>query len=110
MVSHFIGISFDGSISLFQAHQLTSACNLDIHPFPFDEQKCNLTIVPTLHEGILEEHRAIMAYHKFCLPFLSTQTSEAILMHTFSISLWFLHVSLPLLQSAMYLLYVFLFC
>ncbi|KAL7989466.1 hypothetical protein Chor_012132 [Crotalus horridus] len=53
-VSRYIDVSFDGSISLFQAYQLTSACNLDIHPFPFDEQKCNLTMVPALHEDCPE--------------------------------------------------------
>ncbi|ETE73528.1 hypothetical protein L345_00635, partial [Ophiophagus hannah] len=47
-VSHFIYLSFDGSIALFQAHQLTSACNLDVYTFPFDEQKCNITMVPSL--------------------------------------------------------------
>ncbi|XP_026557949.1 5-hydroxytryptamine receptor 3A-like, partial [Pseudonaja textilis] len=48
-VSHFIYLSFDGYIVLFQAHQLTSACNLDVHTFPFDEQKCNITMVPSLY-------------------------------------------------------------
>ncbi|XP_063152648.1 5-hydroxytryptamine receptor 3A-like [Candoia aspera] len=47
--SPFVHVSSDGSISLFQAHRLTSTCQLDVHMFPFDEQTCSLTIASSLH-------------------------------------------------------------
>uniref|UniRef100_A0ABM5FMP3 5-hydroxytryptamine receptor 3A-like n=1 Tax=Pogona vitticeps TaxID=103695 RepID=A0ABM5FMP3_9SAUR len=47
--SPFVNISSNGSIIAFQAHRLTSSCNLDVHAFPFDEQKCNLTIMSSAY-------------------------------------------------------------
>ncbi|XP_025022310.1 5-hydroxytryptamine receptor 3A-like [Python bivittatus] len=48
-LSPFVEITSDGFITSAQAHQLTSSCNLDVHMFPFDEQKCSLTLSSSLH-------------------------------------------------------------
>ncbi|XP_061469358.1 5-hydroxytryptamine receptor 3A-like [Rhineura floridana] len=42
-------LSYNGELLTFQAYRLTSSCSLDVHAFPFDEQKCNLTITTSLH-------------------------------------------------------------
>ncbi|KAJ7315998.1 hypothetical protein JRQ81_002160 [Phrynocephalus forsythii] len=47
--SPFVNISSNGSIVAFQAHRLTSSCNLDVHAFPFDKQACNLTIMSSAY-------------------------------------------------------------
>nr|XP_034954961.1 5-hydroxytryptamine receptor 3A-like [Zootoca vivipara] len=37
-------VTSDGYIHMLQTCRLTSSCSLDVHAFPFDEQKCNLTM------------------------------------------------------------------
>ncbi|XP_077780308.1 5-hydroxytryptamine receptor 3A-like [Podarcis muralis] len=37
-------VTSDGHIHLLQTYRLTSSCGLDVHAFPFDKQKCNLTM------------------------------------------------------------------
>nr|XP_060615816.1 uncharacterized protein LOC132765552 [Anolis sagrei ordinatus] len=34
----------------FQSYRLTSSCNLDVHAFPFDKQKCNLTMTASVYQ------------------------------------------------------------
>ncbi|KAJ6660320.1 hypothetical protein lerEdw1_017743, partial [Lerista edwardsae] len=45
--SQYLTLFSNGSILVFQLYRLTAACNLDVHLFPFDEQKCNLSLMPT---------------------------------------------------------------
>ncbi|XP_062977572.1 5-hydroxytryptamine receptor 3A-like [Elgaria multicarinata webbii] len=47
--SPFVLLSSSGSIFMFQAYRLTSSCSLDIQAFPFDNQKCNLTLMSSIH-------------------------------------------------------------
>nr|XP_028576945.1 5-hydroxytryptamine receptor 3A-like [Podarcis muralis] len=47
--SPFAYVSADGSIQMFQAYRLTSSCSLDVHAFPFDQQKCNISIMSSIH-------------------------------------------------------------
>ncbi|XP_054832285.1 5-hydroxytryptamine receptor 3A-like [Eublepharis macularius] len=47
--SPFLHVSYNGSITVLHIYRLTSSCNLDVHAFPFDEQKCNLTLMPSVH-------------------------------------------------------------
>ncbi|XP_053144502.1 5-hydroxytryptamine receptor 3A-like [Hemicordylus capensis] len=47
--SPYIYLSYNGSMFVFQVYRLTSSCNLDVHAFPFDEQKCNLTLISSIY-------------------------------------------------------------
>ncbi|XP_060108086.1 5-hydroxytryptamine receptor 3A-like [Heteronotia binoei] len=47
--SPFVSFSYNGDVFAFQVYRLTSSCSLDVHAFPFDEQKCNLTLMSSIH-------------------------------------------------------------
>ncbi|XP_048343367.1 5-hydroxytryptamine receptor 3A-like [Sphaerodactylus townsendi] len=47
--SPYVDLSYNGTVCAFQVYRLTSTCNLDVHAFPFDEQKCNLTLMSSMH-------------------------------------------------------------
>uniref|UniRef100_A0A803TLW9 Neurotransmitter-gated ion-channel ligand-binding domain-containing protein n=1 Tax=Anolis carolinensis TaxID=28377 RepID=A0A803TLW9_ANOCA len=53
--STHLSINSTGQITFFQSYRLTSSCNLDVHAFPFDKQKCNLTLTVSVYpdENIL---------------------------------------------------------
>ncbi|XP_053154450.1 5-hydroxytryptamine receptor 3A-like isoform X1 [Hemicordylus capensis] len=47
--SPFVRVSSSGEIMQFQTFHLTSSCSLHIYRFPFDKQKCNLTVLSPMH-------------------------------------------------------------
>ncbi|XP_034963847.2 5-hydroxytryptamine receptor 3A [Zootoca vivipara] len=47
--SPYAYVSAIGYILMFQAYRLTSSCSLDVHAFPFDQQKCNISIMSSIH-------------------------------------------------------------
>ncbi|KAJ6660342.1 hypothetical protein lerEdw1_017765 [Lerista edwardsae] len=49
--SPFVRISSDGEIMQFQEFHLTSSCSLNIYRFPFDKQKCNITVLSPMHSA-----------------------------------------------------------
>lgn len=51
-------VTSDGYIHLLQTYRLTSSCGLDVHAFPFDKQKCNLTMT-TICSGNTAKHSCI---------------------------------------------------
>ncbi|XP_028331181.1 5-hydroxytryptamine receptor 3E-like isoform X2 [Gouania willdenowi] len=52
--SPYLFLYNDGSIFKEEGLRIVSACNMDVHKFPFDTQKCNISIGSTLHcsEGL----------------------------------------------------------
>ncbi|XP_042303488.1 5-hydroxytryptamine receptor 3A-like [Sceloporus undulatus] len=50
--SPFINILSTGRIYFLQSYRLTSSCNLDVHAFPFDQQKCNLTVTASVYQAV----------------------------------------------------------
>ncbi|XP_028331184.1 5-hydroxytryptamine receptor 3A-like isoform X4 [Gouania willdenowi] len=47
--SPYLFLYNDGSIFKEEGLRIVSACNMDVHKFPFDTQKCNISIGSTLH-------------------------------------------------------------
>ncbi|KAH0629475.1 hypothetical protein JD844_011557 [Phrynosoma platyrhinos] len=57
--SPFVNILSTGRTYFLQSYRLTSSCNLDVHAFPFDKQKCNLTLTASVYQGNSDEHSYI---------------------------------------------------
>ncbi|XP_019900019.1 5-hydroxytryptamine receptor 3A-like [Esox lucius] len=47
--SPYLYVSHDGMISKEEAMKVVSTCKMDIHKFPFDTQKCNITFSSVIH-------------------------------------------------------------
>lgn len=47
----YIYISYDGTVTSEEDFKIVSTCKMDVHKFPFDTQKCNITIGSAIHCG-----------------------------------------------------------
>ncbi|XP_030578912.1 5-hydroxytryptamine receptor 3A-like, partial [Archocentrus centrarchus] len=45
----YIYVSYDGIITSEEDLKIVSTCKMDVHKFPFDTQKCNITIGSAIH-------------------------------------------------------------
>lgn len=49
--SYYISVAHDGTITSEDDIKIVSTCKMDVHKFPFDTQKCNITIGSASHCG-----------------------------------------------------------
>lgn len=49
--SYYISVAYDGTITSEDDIKIVSTCKMDVHKFPFDTQKCNITIGSASHCG-----------------------------------------------------------
>lgn len=47
----FLDVSYDGTVSSEEDIRVVNTCNMDVHKFPFDTQRCNITIGSSIHCG-----------------------------------------------------------
>ncbi|XP_076743953.1 5-hydroxytryptamine receptor 3A-like [Maylandia zebra] len=47
--SYYISVAYDGTITSEDDIKIVSTCKMDVHKFPFDTQKCNITIGSASH-------------------------------------------------------------
>lgn len=44
-------MSYDGMVYSEQIMKVVSTCQMDVHKFPFDTQRCNISIGSAIHCG-----------------------------------------------------------
>uniref|UniRef100_UPI003AAF2A9C 5-hydroxytryptamine receptor 3A-like n=1 Tax=Centroberyx gerrardi TaxID=166262 RepID=UPI003AAF2A9C len=49
--SPYIYVSHDGTVILEEDMKVVSTCKMDVHKFPFDTQRCNITVGSAIHSG-----------------------------------------------------------
>lgn len=47
----YMFVSYDGTVISEEDMKVVSTCKMDVHKFPFDTQRCNITIGSAIHYG-----------------------------------------------------------
>lgn len=47
----YMDVSYNGMVTSEQDMRVVSTCKMDVHKFPFDTQRCNITIGSAIHYG-----------------------------------------------------------
>lgn len=47
----YVDVWYDGTVSSEEDIRVVNTCSLDVHKFPFDTQRCNITIGSAIHSG-----------------------------------------------------------